>query len=69
MTVVDAPEPRLLGGRYVVGGPMGPGGRADVHAGHDTRLGRAIAVKILKADLSSDPLFHSRFRREAQSSA
>jgi serine/threonine-protein kinase len=67
--VVDAPEPRLLGGRYEVGGPIGHGGMADVHAGHDTRLGRAIAVKILKADLSSDPLFHSRFRREAQSSA
>ncbi|MDQ1683070.1 MAG: eukaryotic-like serine/threonine-protein kinase [Frankiaceae bacterium] len=67
--MVDAPEPRLLGGRYELGGPIGHGGMADVHAGHDTRLGRAIAVKILKADLSSDPLFHSRFRREAQSSA
>ena len=67
--MVDAHEPRLLGGRYELGEPIGHGGMADVHAGHDTRLSRAIAVKILKADLSSDPLFHSRFRREAQSSA
>jgi beta-lactam-binding protein with PASTA domain len=60
---------RLLGGRYQVGGLIGRGGMAEVHAGHDTRLGRTVAIKILRPDLARDPAFLSRFRREAQAAA
>jgi beta-lactam-binding protein with PASTA domain len=42
---------------------------AEVHAGHDTRLGRTVAIKMLRSDLARDPLFLARFRREAQSAA
>ncbi|MEO8555645.1 MAG: Stk1 family PASTA domain-containing Ser/Thr kinase [Actinomycetota bacterium] len=61
--------PRLLGGRYQVGELIGRGGMAEVHAGHDTRLGRTVAIKVLRSDLARDPTFLSRFRREAQSAA
>ena len=61
--------PRLLGGRYQVGQLIGRGGMAEVHAGHDTRLGRTVAIKMLRSDLARDPSFLSRFRREAQSAA
>jgi serine/threonine-protein kinase len=40
-----------------------------VHAGHDTRLGRTVAIKMLRSDLARDPSFLARFRREAQSAA
>ena len=60
---------RLLGGRYEVGELLGRGGMAEVHLGHDTRLGRTVAVKMLRADLARDPSFQARFRREAQSAA
>jgi serine/threonine-protein kinase len=42
---------------------------AEVHAGHDTRLGRTVAIKMLRSDLARDPTFLARFRREAQSAA
>ena len=61
--------PRILGGRYEVGELVGRGGMAEVHAGHDTRLGRPVAIKILRTDLARDPSFLQRFRREAQASA
>jgi serine/threonine-protein kinase len=61
--------PRVLGGRYEVGELIGRGGMADVHLGHDTRLGRTIAIKMLRSDLARDPNFLTRFRREAQSAA
>jgi eukaryotic-like serine/threonine-protein kinase len=60
---------RLLGGRYQVGALVGRGGMAEVHAGHDTRLGRTVAIKMLRSDLARDPAFLARFRREAQSAA
>jgi serine/threonine-protein kinase len=60
---------RLLGGRYQVGELIGRGGMAEVHAGHDTRLGRTVAIKMLRSDLARDPAFLTRFRREAQSAA
>jgi len=60
---------RLLGGRYQVGELIGRGGMAEVHAGHDTRLGRTVAIKMLRSDLARDPAFLARFRREAQSAA
>ncbi|GAA4796057.1 Stk1 family PASTA domain-containing Ser/Thr kinase [Streptomyces ziwulingensis] len=42
---------------------------AEVYHAHDTRLGRQVAVKTLRADMARDPSFQARFRREAQSAA
>jgi serine/threonine-protein kinase len=61
--------PRLLSERYELGETLGYGGMAEVHAGRDTRLGREVAVKVLRADLARDPQFQLRFRREAQNAA
>ena len=60
---------RVIAGRYEVGALIGRGGMADVYEGMDTRLGRTVAIKLLKADLVSDPSFEARFRQEAQASA
>lgn len=59
----------LLGERYRVGKHIGRGGMADVYLGTDTRLGRTIAIKVLKADLVDDPQFRRRFQQEAQAVA
>ncbi|PJJ69165.1 serine/threonine-protein kinase [Sediminihabitans luteus] len=61
--------PRVLAARYEVGELIGRGGMAEVHIGRDTRLGRTVAIKILRSDLARDPSFLARFRREAQSAA
>ncbi len=61
--------PRLLSERYELGGTLGYGGMSEVHRGLDTRLGRDVAVKVLRADLARDPQFQMRFRREAQNAA
>jgi serine/threonine-protein kinase len=42
---------------------------SEVHRGRDVRLGREVAVKVLRADLARDPQFQERFRREAQNAA
>jgi serine/threonine protein kinase len=60
---------RQLAGRYQLGELIGRGGMADVHVGMDTRLGRRVAVKLLKPTLANDPAFRTRFRREAQDAA
>ena len=68
----NAPGPwtgRLLGGRYEVREVIGRGGMADVYLGVDARLGRQVALKILKSTLSSDPTFRNRFRLEAMSAS
>jgi serine/threonine-protein kinase len=61
--------PQVLGERYEIGGVLGRGGMAEVHHGRDLRLGREVAVKVLRSDLARDPSFQVRFRREAQASA
>jgi serine/threonine-protein kinase len=60
---------RLLGGRYQVGELLGYGGMAEVHHGHDLRLGREVAIKLLRIDLARDATFQMRFGREAQNAA
>jgi serine/threonine-protein kinase len=61
--------PRILAGRYEVGESIGRGGMAQVYVGRDTRLGRTVAIKLLRSDLAKDPAFQTRFRREAQAAA
>src|SRR5881397_1636615 len=61
--------PRLLSNRYELGETLGYGGMSEVHRGRDVRLGREVAVKVLRADLARDPQFQERFRREAQNAA
>ncbi|HEX5114800.1 MAG TPA: Stk1 family PASTA domain-containing Ser/Thr kinase [Pseudonocardiaceae bacterium] len=60
---------RLLSNRYELGETLGYGGMSEVHRGKDVRLGRDVAVKVLRADLARDPQFQERFRREAQNAA
>jgi len=60
---------RLLAGRYRVGSLLGRGGMSDVHIGTDSRLGRTVAIKLLKSSLAADPAFRTRFRQEAQAAA
>ncbi|MGZ4649857.1 MAG: Stk1 family PASTA domain-containing Ser/Thr kinase [Kineosporiaceae bacterium] len=62
-------NPRVLGNRYELGELLGRGGMAEVHMGRDTRLGRVVAIKLLRTDLARDATFQARFRREAQSAA
>ena len=59
----------LAGGRYQLGQLVGRGGMAEVHVATDTRLGRTVAVKIMRADFATDSIFLERFRREAHSVA
>ncbi|MCD2193215.1 Stk1 family PASTA domain-containing Ser/Thr kinase [Actinomycetospora endophytica] len=61
--------PRLLSDRYELGPALGYGGMSEVHGGRDVRLGRDVAIKVLRADLARDPQFQIRFQREAQNSA
>lgn len=62
-------SPRLLSNRYEIDETLGYGGMSEVHRGRDIRLGRDVAVKVLRADLARDPTFQLRFRREAQNAA
>jgi serine/threonine-protein kinase len=60
---------RIIAGRYELGQLIGRGGMAEVYSGVDTRLGRTVAIKLLKSDLAADSSFEARFRQEAQASA
>lgn len=61
--------PDLINDRYEVGEVIGRGGMATVHVGQDVRLGRRVAIKILRPELAADETFHERFQREAHAVA
>jgi serine/threonine-protein kinase len=61
--------PLLLGGRYELRGVLGRGGWAEVHDAWDTRLGRAVAIKLLYAGFAADPANRRRLEAEAHAAA
>ncbi|MFF0295646.1 protein kinase [Kitasatospora sp. NPDC004614] len=56
-------------GRYRLTGRLGRGGMAEVLAAQDLRLGRTVAVKLLRSELAEDDTARLRFTREAHSVA
>jgi len=62
-------ETALLNNRYQLIEPLGTGGMAQVFRARDLMLERFVAVKVLRADYSSDAEFQARFRQEAKSAA
>ncbi len=60
---------RVLGGRYRLLSRIADGGMATVYLAFDERLGRRVAVKLMRPDLARDEAFVARFRREAQVAA
>src|SRR5258708_4491177 len=60
---------QLLDGRYRVGSWIARGGMATVYLGIDTKLDRAVALKIAHAELAGDQEFVRRFTGEARSVA
>jgi predicted Ser/Thr protein kinase len=64
--MVDA---RKLSDRYTLTERVAKGGMGTVYLARDERLGRQVAIKLLKAELAGDPRFVERFRREARAVA
>lgn len=58
-----------LAGRYRLQRLIATGGMGQVWEAVDNRLGRRVAVKVLKPEFSSDPEFIERFRAEARNTA
>src|SRR5262245_43103730 len=53
-------------GPYEILAPLGAGGMGEVYRARDTRLERTVAIKILPAQVSPDPVRKQRFEREAK---
>lgn len=64
-----AVAPVVWSGRYELGAVIGRGGMGDVLGGQDLRLGRAVAIKVLRADMAADPESRRRFEVEARAAA
>ncbi|WP_242660877.1 serine/threonine-protein kinase [Mycobacterium alsense] len=58
-----------LSGRYRLQRLIATGGMGQVWEAVDSRLGRRVAVKVLKQEFSQDPEFIERFRAEARTTA
>ncbi|HLZ21944.1 MAG TPA: protein kinase [Ktedonobacterales bacterium] len=62
-------ELEVLGDRYELQEPIGRGGMATIYRAVDLRMGRTVAVKILREVYSTDPKFVTRFQREARAAS
>ncbi|HSH60803.1 MAG TPA: protein kinase, partial [Acidimicrobiales bacterium] len=65
----EAPAPEVIADRYELGTVLGRGGMGEVRDGLDRRLGRPVAVKLLRRDLAADPELRRRFEGEARAAA
>ena len=62
-----APGERL--GPYVIKSLLGVGGMGEVYRGHDDRLGRDVALKVIAPALLHDPSLRRRFELEARAAS
>ena len=62
-------DQHVYSGRYRVTHLIARGGMAQVYRAQDLMLNRPVALKVLYPELSVDPTFVERFRREAQAAA
>ncbi|MGX4736965.1 Stk1 family PASTA domain-containing Ser/Thr kinase [Kitasatospora griseola] len=69
MTIGDPLLGVLLDGRYRVEQRIAVGGMSTVYRGTDTRLDRAVALKVMHPSLAGDADFTARFIREAKAVA
>ena len=60
---------KTIAGRYVLKELIGQGGMADVYLAEDKILKRTVAVKIMRSSLTGDPVYVTRFHREASAAA
>ena len=60
---------KTIAGRYVLKDLIGQGGMADVYLADDKILKRTVAVKIMRSSLTGDPVYVTRFHREASAAA
>ena len=60
------PQPGSRLGQYQVESFLGAGGMGEVYRARDTTLGRAVAIKLLPADVGPESERIARFRREAK---
>ena len=60
---------KMISDRYMIVTSLGEGGMADVYLAVDTILNREVAIKILRGELSSDPVTLLRFQREANAAS
>src|SRR4051794_31672196 len=63
------PGSTTLADRYELRSLLATGGMGQVWRAHDTRLGRDVAVKVLRSEYTGDPSFLARFRAEARHTA
>ncbi|MCW2940624.1 MAG: hypothetical protein JWN00_3609 [Actinomycetia bacterium] len=68
-TVTDPLVGQVLDGRYRIESRIARGGMATVYVARDIKLGRAIALKVMHANLAQDEEFVRRFIGEAKSAA
>ena len=66
---MDLSVPDTVDNRYKVLEVIGTGAMATVYAAEDTRLGRKVALKILRPEQAQDATFRARFKREAEAVA
>lgn len=60
---------QMINNRYMIVKSIGEGGMADVYLAMDTLLNREVAIKILRGELSNDPVNLLRFQREASAAS